>query len=85
MKNSYENFITEVRLKVLIKDDVLSDSYIRKSLRFLYYVSLNTGCQIPEKNWGHRKNLGESVGVTFKGSDREKCKFWYVSNFQHQA
>ena len=25
--------------------------------------------------WGHRKNLGESEGQTFKGSDREKCQF----------
>ena len=31
--------------------------------------------KILKKNWGHRENLGESGGQTFKGSDREKCKF----------
>ena len=33
----------------------------------------------------HRENLGESGGQTFKGSDREKCRFYYFGNFQHQA
>ena len=28
-----------------------------------------------EKNWSHRKNLGDSGGQTFNGSDREKCQF----------
>ena len=28
-----------------------------------------------KKNWGHRENLGESGGQTFKGSDREKRQF----------
>ena len=28
--------------------------------------------KILKKNWGHRKNLGESGGQSFKGSDREK-------------
>ena len=51
-------------------------SYIRISLRFWYYASLSTCCQnLEKKNWGHRKNLGESGGQTFKGSDREKCQF----------
>ena len=31
--------------------------------------------KILKKNWGHRENLGESGGQTFKGSDREKCQF----------
>ena len=31
--------------------------------------------KILKKYWGHRKNLGESGGQTFKGSDREKCQF----------
>ena len=38
-------------------------SYIRRSSRFLYYVSLGTCCQNLEKKWGHRKNLGESGKV----------------------
>ena len=50
-------------------------SYIKNSLRFWYYASLSTCCQNLEKIWGHRKNLGESGGQTFKGSDREKCQF----------
>ena len=50
-------------------------SYIRNSLRFWYYASLSTCCPNLEKNWGHRENLGESGGQTFKGSDREKCQF----------
>ena len=29
--------------------------------------------KIVKKNWGHRKNFGESEGQTFKGYDREKC------------
>ena len=45
-------------------------SYIRNSLRFWYYASISTCCQNLEKNWGHRENLGESGGQTFKGSDR---------------
>ena len=44
-------------------------SYIRNSLRFWYYVSLSTCCQNLEKNWGHRENLGESGGQTFKEFD----------------
>ena len=60
-------------------------SYIRNSLRFWYYASLSTCGQNLEKNWGHRENLGESGGQTFKGSDREKCPFQYFGNFQHQA
>ena len=33
-------------------------------------------CQnLEKKNWGHRKNLGESGDQTFKGSDREKVNF----------
>ena len=31
--------------------------------------------KILTKNWGHRENLRESGGQTFKGSDREKCQF----------
>ena len=31
--------------------------------------------KILKKNWGHRKNLGESGGKTFKGSDLETCQF----------
>ena len=50
-------------------------SYIRVSLRFWYYASLSTCCQNLEKDWGHWKNLGESGGQIFKGSDREKCEF----------
>ena len=38
-------------------------SYIRKSLRFWYYASLSTCRQNFEKNWSHRENLGESVGI----------------------
>ena len=44
----------------------LVSSYIRNSLRFWYYASLSTCCQNLEKNWGHRENLGESGGQTFK-------------------
>ena len=47
--------------------------YIRKYFRFLYYASLSTCCQNLEKNWSHRKNLGKNSGLSFKGSDREKC------------
>ena len=28
--------------------------------------------KILTKSWGHRKNLGESWGLSFKGSDRGK-------------
>ena len=28
-----------------------------------------------EKNWGHQKNLGQSGGLSFKGSDGEKRQF----------
>ena len=31
--------------------------------------------KILKKNWGHRENLGEGGGQTFKGSDREKYTF----------
>ena len=31
--------------------------------------------KILEKNWGHRKNLGECGGQTFKVSGREKYNF----------
>ena len=31
--------------------------------------------KILKKNLGHRENLGESGGQTFKGSDQEKCQF----------
>ena len=41
--------------------------------------------KILKKNWGHRENLGENGGQTFKGSDREKCELEYFGNFQHQA
>ena len=51
-------------------------SYISNSVRFWYYASLSNYCQNLEKdNWGHRENLGESGGKTFKESDREKCQF----------
>ena len=50
-------------------------SYIRNSLRFWYYATLSTCCQNLEKSWGHRKNLGEGGGQTFKGSDRGKYTF----------
>ena len=54
-------------------------SYIRNSLRIWYYASLSTCCQNLEKNWGHRENLGESGGQTFKGSDRESVNFSTLS------
>ena len=47
-------------------------SYIRNSLRFWYYANLSTCCQ---NLWGHRKNLGEGGGHTFKGCDQEKYNF----------
>ena len=31
--------------------------------------------KIFKKNWGHRKNLRESGGQIFKGSDRESANF----------
>ena len=31
--------------------------------------------KILKKNWGHRDNLGERGGQTFKGSDRESVNF----------
>ena len=65
------------------KDD--RASHIRKSLRCWYYAFLSKCCQNLEKKWGHRENLGEYGGQTFKGSDQEKCQFWHFGNFQHQA
>ena len=66
-------------------------SYIRNSLRFGIMLSLVPGVMLPlvpgvmpplvpvvkilKKKRGHRENLGESGGQTFKGSDREKCQF----------
>ena len=50
-------------------------SYIRNSLRFWYYAAFSTCCQNLEKNCGHRENLGEGGGQTFKGSDQEKYNF----------
>ena len=38
-----------------------------------------------KKSWGHRENLGESGGQTLKGSNQEKCQFYYFGNFQHQT
>ena len=72
-------------LEILLRTTVPLVSYIRNSLRFWYYASLSTCCQNFEKKWGHRENLGESGGQAFKGSDREKCQFWYFGNFQYQA
>ena len=60
---------------VVLRKTVPLVSYIKNSLRFWYYASLSTCCQNLEKNQGHRENLGESGGQTFKGSDREKCQF----------
>ena len=37
--------------------------------------------KILEKYWGHWKNLGESGGQTFKGSDREKCQFSSLATY----
>ena len=42
---------------------------------FSILLSLVPVVKILKKNWGHRKNLGESEGQTFKISDREKCQF----------
>ena len=53
----------------LLRTTVPLVSYIRNSLRFWYYAYLSTCCQIFKKNWGHRENVGESEGQTFKGSD----------------
>ena len=53
-------------------------SYIRNSLRFWYNTALSTCCQNLEKNWGHRENLGEGGGQTFKRSDREKYQLILV-------
>ena len=82
-------FVEAVGTKYLrtgrVKDDPVFVSYIRISLRFWYYASLSNCCQNLEKNWGQRKALGESEDQTFKGSDREKCQFWYFGNFQHQV
>ena len=50
-------------------------SYIRNSLRVWHYAALSTCCQNLEKNWGHRKNLGEGGSQTLKESDREKYNF----------
>ena len=84
--------IWETLLKYVLLYDVMTAfmivplvSYIRNSLRFWYYASLNTCSQNLEKNWGHWENLGESLRQTFKGSDQEKCQFWYFGNFQHQT
>ena len=59
-------------------------SYIRNSLRFWYYAALSTCYQIFKNNWGHRENLGEGGGQTFKGSDREQHNFstWAASNIR---
>ena len=54
--------------------DVLG-SYIGKSLRFLHYASLSTCCQNLEKKFGSLEKFGENGGVSFKGSDPEKCQF----------
>ena len=41
-------------------------SYIKISLTFWYYASLSSCCQnLEKKNWGHRKNLGESQDQIF--------------------
>ena len=50
-------------------------SHIRNSLRFWYYASLSTCCQNVEKNWGHRENLGESRGETFKDLTEKSVNF----------
>ena len=50
-------------------------SYIMNSLRFCIMFPLVPVVKILKKNWGHRENLGERGGQTFKGSDREKCQF----------
>ena len=44
-------------------------SYIKKSLIVLYYASLVPIVKI------FKKNVGGSEGLSFKGSDREKCQF----------
>ena len=44
-------------------------SRIRNSLRFGIMHPLVPVFKILKKNWGHRENLGESGGQTFKGSD----------------
>ena len=50
---------------VHFKETVPLVSYMRNSLRFRCYASLSTCCRNVEKNWGHRKNLGEGGGQTF--------------------
>ena len=78
---SFKNLTGENTIHILdkvywtLRTTVPLVSYIRNSLRFWYYASFSTCCQNLEKNWGHRENLGESGGQTFKGSDREKCQF----------
>ena len=45
-------------------------SYIKNSLRFGIMLPLVSVVKIlKKKNWGHRENLGESEGQTFKRSD----------------
>ena len=39
------------------------------------------GCTFLEKNWGHRENLGESGGQTFKGSDQKSGNFSTLATF----
>ena len=70
--NSFPEFEENVWVGSLHEETTLRTavplvSYIKNSLRFWYYASLSTCCQNLEKKWGHRENLGESGGQTFKG------------------
>ena len=38
-------------------------------------LPLEAVVKILKKYWGHRENLGESEGQTFKGFDRENVNF----------
>ena len=61
------NVPSDHRLKTTVP--LVSD--IRISLKFWYYVSLNTCCQNLGKKLESPENFGRNRGQTFKGSDRE--------------
>ena len=63
-----------VYIALTFKDDRAFSLLYQELPQILVLCFPSTCCQILKKNWGHRENLGESGGQTFKGSDREKCQ-----------
>ena len=63
-------------VKIKLRKTVPLGSHTYELPRLLYYAFLSTCCQnLEEKNWSHRKKLGEIGGQNVKESDRERCQF----------